>query len=115
MRAATAPAPSDPKKKHNDRTTLQISKESDEDHRTCGPHLGVDRLCNQIILMSRKYDRQLQVNRKALKIIQDPATLYHLGSKLIRKKPKLVPRFIWKALLYVVLAPATKEKTITNS
>ena len=47
--------------------------------------------------MSRKFDRQRHINQKALEIIQDPYTLFMLGSKLIRKKPKLVPRFDWNA------------------
>jgi len=59
--------------------------------------------------MSRKYNRTLQVNKKVLEIIQAPETLFHLGSQLIRKKPKLMPRFMWKALLRIVLAPAAKK------
>jgi hypothetical protein len=59
--------------------------------------------------MSRKYDRQYHINKKALEIIEDPYTLFMLGSKLIRKKPKLMPRFVWKALLYVALAPSTRK------
>ena len=59
--------------------------------------------------MSRKYNRSLQVNQKVLKIIEDPATLHYLGGKLIRRKPKLMPKFVWKLFLYVVLAPSTRE------
>jgi hypothetical protein len=59
--------------------------------------------------MSRKFDRQLKINQKARDILEDPATLLYLGSKLIRRKPKLMPRLIWRALLFVVLAPSTRE------
>jgi hypothetical protein len=31
-----------------------------------------------------------QINKKAVEIIQDPAILFHFGSRLIRKKPKLI-------------------------
>jgi hypothetical protein len=62
--------------------------------------------------VSRKYDRQRKINEKALEIIQDPYTLFMLGSKLIRKKPKYCPRFVWKGLLWMVMTPESKEKTI---
>jgi hypothetical protein len=48
--------------------------------------------------MSRKFDRQLQINRKALQIIEDPATLHYLGSQLIRRKPRLMRRFCLEAI-----------------
>ena len=51
--------------------------------------------------MSRKFDRQLQINKKALEIIEDPMTLFYLGKKIFRPKPKLMPRFMWKALLWI--------------
>ena len=58
--------------------------------------------------MSRKYNRSLQINQKVLKIIEDPVTLHYLGGKLIRRKPKLMPKLVWKFFLYVVLAPSTR-------
>jgi hypothetical protein len=64
--------------------------------------------------MSRKFDRQLRINEKALEIIQDPYTLFMLASKLIRKKPKYVPRFIWKGLLSIVMTPESKQKNIQS-
>jgi hypothetical protein len=64
--------------------------------------------------MSRKHDQTFRINQKVLEIIEDPMTLFYLGKKLIRPKPKLMPRFVWKALLFVVLAPGTKEKTIQS-
>jgi hypothetical protein len=60
-------------------------------------------------IMSRKFNRALQVNTKVLEIIEDPATLAYLGSKLIRRKPRLMPRFVWKMFLFVVLAPSTRK------
>jgi len=65
--------------------------------------------------MSRQCDRQLQINKKALEIIEDPYTLFVLGSKLIRKKPKYCPRFVWKTLLSIVMTPESKQKTIPQS
>jgi hypothetical protein len=62
--------------------------------------------------MSRKFDRQRKINEKALEIIQDPYTLFMLGSKIIRKKPRFVPRFMWKGLLWIVMTPESKKKTI---
>ena len=62
--------------------------------------------------MSRKFDRQLKINEKVRDILEDPYTLFYLGSRLIRKKPKLMPLFIWKALLWAVMAPGTKQKNV---
>jgi hypothetical protein len=59
--------------------------------------------------MSRKFDRTLNINKKALEIIEDPVTLHYLGTKLIRRKPKFMPRFVWKFFLFVVLAPSTRK------
>ena len=57
--------------------------------------------------------KSLTAAAKALKLpkskIKDPATLYHLGSRLIRKKPKLMPRLVWKMFLFIVLAPSTRN------
>jgi hypothetical protein len=58
--------------------------------------------------MARKFNRQYQINKKAVEIMEDPATIHYLGSKIIRRKPRLMPRFVWKALLFVVLAPSTR-------
>jgi len=60
--------------------------------------------------MSRKFDRSQQINHKVLEILEDPATMHYLAMKLIRKKPKLMPRFIWRAILFIALAPSTREK-----
>jgi hypothetical protein len=60
--------------------------------------------------MARKFNRQLQINKKAIEIMEDPATIHYLSTKIIRRKPRLMPRFVWKALLYVVLAPSTRER-----
>jgi hypothetical protein len=59
--------------------------------------------------MSRKFERQFQINKKALEIMEDPATIHYLAGKVIRRKPKIMPRFVWKALLYLVLTPGTRE------
>jgi hypothetical protein len=59
--------------------------------------------------MSRRYDRTLQVNKKVLGILNDPATIHHLSTLLIRRKPRLMPRFLWKAFLFVVMAPSTRK------
>jgi len=64
--------------------------------------------------MSRKFDRQLQINQKVRDILEDPNTLMYLGSRLIRKKPKIMPRFVWKALLSIVLAPPAKEIDVAS-
>ena len=60
--------------------------------------------------MSRKFDRTLNINRKVVEILEDPNTMHYLARKLIRKKPKYFPWFIWKGLLLIVLAPAAKKK-----
>jgi hypothetical protein len=60
--------------------------------------------------MARKFNRQLQINKKAIEIMEDPATIHYLSTKIIRRKPRLMPRFVWKAFLFVVLAPSTRKK-----
>lgn len=65
--------------------------------------------------MSRKHDRTLMVNRKVVEILKDPATMHYLAQKLIRKKPKLMPWFLWKGLLLIVLAPEAKKKHEFNA
>jgi hypothetical protein len=62
--------------------------------------------------LDRKFDRQYQINKKAIEIMEDPATIHYLSTKIIRRKPGLMPRFVWKAFLYVVLAPSTREKSV---
>ena len=62
-------------------------------------------------LMSRKFDRQLKINTEVMRILEDPATMHYLAGKLIKKKPNVMQRFIWKALLLIVLAPSTREKS----
>lgn len=65
--------------------------------------------------MSRKFDRTLQINKKVVAILEDPATMHYLAGKLIRRKPKFMPWWMWKALLLIVLAPAAKEKHPINA
>ena len=60
--------------------------------------------------MSRKHDRTMMVNNKVVEILEDPNTMHYLARKLIRKKPKLMPWFLWKGLLLIVLAPEAKKK-----
>jgi hypothetical protein len=60
--------------------------------------------------MSRKHLQAFKVNQKVLEVIEDPATLHYLASKIIRRKPKLMPRFVWKAFLFVVMAPSTRNQ-----
>jgi len=59
--------------------------------------------------MSRKFNRQLQINKKAIEIMEDPGTIAYLAGKLIRKRPKRMPRIVWKLLLLIVLAPSTRK------
>jgi hypothetical protein len=56
-----------------------------------------------------QFDRSLNVNKKVLEIIESPETFAYLGSKLIRRKPKLMPRFVWRFFLFVV-EPRAREK-----
>jgi len=60
--------------------------------------------------MSRRFDRTLQINQKVVEILEDPNTMHFLARKLIRRKPKLMPWFLWKGLLLIVLAPSAREK-----
>jgi hypothetical protein len=60
--------------------------------------------------MSRKHDRTMMVNQKVVEILQDPNTMHYLAKKIIRRKPKYMPWFIWKGLLLIVLAPEAKQK-----
>jgi hypothetical protein len=60
--------------------------------------------------MSRRFDRTLQINTEVVRILEDPATMHYLAGKLIRKKPKLMPRLVWKVLMLIVLAPNTRKK-----
>jgi hypothetical protein len=59
--------------------------------------------------MSRKYDRTLQVNRRVLEILNDQGAINYLSQKLIRRRPRYFPRFLWRILLSFVLAPDTKQ------
>ena len=65
--------------------------------------------------MFRKFDRTLNINRKVVEILEDPNTMHYLARKLIRKKPKLVPWFLWKGLLLIVLAPEAKKPHKINA
>ncbi|HEY1757941.1 MAG TPA: hypothetical protein VGG72_21405 [Bryobacteraceae bacterium] len=65
--------------------------------------------------MSRKFDRTLRINQKVVEILEDPATMHYLAKKLIRRKPKLMPRLLWKGLMLIVLAPEGKKKHEMNA
>lgn len=64
--------------------------------------------------MSRKFDRTLKINQRVVEILEDPNTMHYLSRKLIRRKPRFMPRLLWKGLLLVVLAPSTREKPQRN-
>jgi len=64
--------------------------------------------------MSRRYDRTMRVNQKVVEILEDPNTMHYLTRKLIRRKPKYLPWFLWKGLLLIVLAPEAKKKHEVN-
>jgi hypothetical protein len=59
--------------------------------------------------MSRKHDRAKKLNAAVIEMMEDPATIHYLATKIIRRKPRLMPRFVWKAFLFVVLAPSTRK------
>jgi hypothetical protein len=46
--------------------------------------------------MSRKFERTKKINQKVVEILEDPNTMHYLAKQLIRKKPKLMPWFLWK-------------------
>ena len=52
---------------------------------------------------------QLVINEKVMQVLEDPATMHYLARKLIRRKPKYFPWLLWKALLWIVVAPASKK------
>src|SRR5450631_2313095 len=58
--------------------------------------------------MSRKFDRAKKLNTAVLAILEDSATTQHLASKIIRPKPRPMPRFLWKAFLLMVVEPETR-------
>lgn len=60
--------------------------------------------------MSRKFDRTFQVNKKVVEILNDPYTMQFIAGKIIRKKPKYMPWWMWKGLMLFVLAPEAKQK-----
>jgi hypothetical protein len=92
----TALALSARKNQNHELQTLQITTQTSF-HHSCSRHCGgVDSSLYQIRFMSRKTERSLVINAKVLEIIEDPATLHYLGSKIIRRKPRLMPRFVWK-------------------
>ena len=65
--------------------------------------------------MSRKFDRHLKINQKVVEILEDPNTMHYLAGKIIRRKPKYLPWFMWKGLLLIVLAPGAKKKHQVNA
>ena len=52
---------------------------------------------------------ELVINEKVIEIMSDPQTLHYLAARLIRRRPKYMPWWMWKAFLWVVLAPPAKE------
>jgi hypothetical protein len=58
---------------------------------------------------------QMVVNQKVLDIIEDPAVIEYIARKLIRRRPWFVPWRLWKGLLWIMLAPATKEEVKENA
>ncbi len=59
--------------------------------------------------MSRKHDRKEMVQRKVIAILNDPMTIHYLTNRLVRRKPKWMPNTVWKYLLYLVIAPSTRQ------
>ena len=60
---------------------------------------------------NKKYKpMQLAINEKVLQILEDDNTMIYLAHKLIRRRPKYFPHLIWKGLLWIVMAPAAKER-----
>jgi hypothetical protein len=57
----------------------------------------------------------MRVNQKVVEILEDQNTMHYLARKLIRRKPKLMPWFLWKGLLLIVLAPEAKKKHEINA
>ena len=53
---------------------------------------------------------QMVVNQKVLDIIEDPDVIEYIVRKLMTRRPWPVPWRLWKALLWIILAPATKEE-----
>jgi len=51
----------------------------------------------------------MKINQQVADILQDPQTFLYLAGKIIRRKPKYLPWFIWKAALSLVLTPFAKK------
>jgi hypothetical protein len=64
--------------------------------------------------MSRKFNRARQIDFKVRQVLESPEAIYYLTMQIIRPKPKLMPRFVWKLFLLVVMAPSTRYKTLTK-
>jgi hypothetical protein len=64
--------------------------------------------------MSRKFDRARQIDLKVRQVLESPEAIHYLAMQIIRPKPKLMPRFVWKLFLLVVMAPSTRYKTLTK-
>jgi hypothetical protein len=60
--------------------TIQIRRADYEDHHSRGPHFRADRLHHQTIFMSRKHNRQFLIHKKAIEIMEDPATTHFVDA-----------------------------------
>jgi hypothetical protein len=49
--------------------------------------------------MSRKFDRALKIQHKAIKVLTDPEGM----ARLFKKKPKGMPIFVWKVVVAIVI------------
>ena len=49
--------------------------------------------------MSRKFDRTKQIQLKAFEVITDPEVM----ARLFKKRPKWMPRFVWKIVVGLVI------------
>ena len=49
--------------------------------------------------MSRKYDRSLKVQREAMTILTNPEVM----ARLFKKKPRWMPKFVWKIIVGFVI------------
>lgn len=64
--------------------------------------------------MSRKHEQQKRINQGIADFLESDEAIRYLAGKLIRRKPKLMPRFVWRCFLFVVMEPGTRKKPIQN-
>lgn len=58
--------------------------------------------------MSRKFDRTAQINARVREIFRNPVAMDYIRSRVIRKKPRYIPLFLWKLILLWIIAPNNK-------